>query len=147
MLDFDADPALQSATVFETAARTTVDPDHNELRFHTWGNASCCLARGATEAWLYGLPAVGGANRDAYRPQLAIGDYLSIEVVRGVDTGNPADADPSLRQVVRIEEVEDTDDPDYGVTLTDGQHTLLAAAGDPPQTLKRAGWREGGARA
>src|SRR3546814_161108 len=142
MLDFDADPALQSATVFETAARTTVDPDHNELRFHTWGNASCCLARGATEAWLYGLPAVGGANRDAYRPQLAIGDYLSIEEVRGVATGIPADADPTHRQVVRIEAVEDTDDPVYGVTLTDGQLNLLAAAGDPPLPLQRVVWRE-----
>src|SRR3546814_19331005 len=84
MLDFDADPALQSATVFETAARTTVDPDHNELRFHTRGNASCCLARGATAAWLYGLPAVGGAHRAAYRPPPAIGDSLPHAEVRGV---------------------------------------------------------------
>src|SRR3546814_4367665 len=28
MLDFDADPALQSATVFETAARTTRSEEH-----------------------------------------------------------------------------------------------------------------------
>src|SRR3546814_15142762 len=119
MLDFDADPALQSATVFETAARTTVDPDHNALRFHTWGNASCCLARGATEAWLYGLPAVGGANRDAYRPPPAIGDYLSIEEVRGLAHGLPADSDPKYRQVVRIEAVADPANPVSRVTLTD----------------------------
>src|SRR3546814_16544366 len=105
MLDFDADPALRPAVVFETAARTTVDPDHNELRFHTWGNASCCLARGATEAWLYGLPAVGGANRDAYRQPLAIGDYISIEEVRGVATGIPTYAAHTTRPGVRSEAV------------------------------------------
>src|SRR3546814_6003166 len=46
MLDFDSDPALRPAVVFATPARTTVDPDHNELRFHKWGNARCCLPRG-----------------------------------------------------------------------------------------------------
>src|SRR5690606_32935169 len=79
MLDFDADAALQSVTVFESAARATVDPDHNELRFHSWGDANCCLARGTTEAWLYGLPATGGTDREAYRPHLTVGDYLLIE--------------------------------------------------------------------
>src|SRR3546814_17745617 len=114
MLDFDADPALQSATVFETAARTTVDPDHNELRFHTWGNASCCLARGATAAWLYGLPAVGGANRAAYRPQPASGDYLSIAEGGGVAPGIPPDGDPPPPPVVRNERGEATDEPSHG---------------------------------
>lgn len=140
LLDFDGDAALQAVTVFETAARTTVDPDHNELRFHTWGDAQCCLARGATEAWLYGLPA-GGGNQDAYRPQLAVGDYLLIEEVRGVVTGAPADADPAHRQVVRIEAVEDTEDPVYGVTLTDGALNLLGAPGDPALPLQRVVWR------
>lgn len=142
LLDFGADPALQRVEVFETAARIAVDPDHNELRFHTWGNADCCLARGTTEAWLYGLPATGGADRDAYRPQLEVGEYLLVEEVKGSVTGVTADADATHRQVVRIVEVEDTEDPVYSVTLTDGRLNLLAAAGDPVLPLQRVVWRE-----
>lgn len=142
LIDFEADPALQRVEVFETAARISVDPDHNELRFHTWGNIECCLARGTTEAWLYGLPATGGADRDAFRPRLAVGDYLLIEEVKGAITGIAADADAAHRQVVRIVEVEDAEDPVYSLTLTDGRPNLLAAPGDPVLPLQRVVWRE-----
>ncbi|MFN4089336.1 MAG: putative baseplate assembly protein [Alphaproteobacteria bacterium] len=140
LLDFDSDPALQGVSVFETTARAAVHPDHNELRVHTWGDARCCLGRGTREVWLYGLPAVGGADRTAYRPHFVPGDYLVIEEVGGPVTGLAADADPAHRHVVRVEMVEDATDPVYAETLTDGRLNPLAAAGDPPLPLQRVVW-------
>ena len=70
---------------------------HNELELYTWGNGSCCLPKGATEAYL--------AHTDAL--SLASGDFLVLEQTRGGEQNLEQDADPSARYVVRLVEVTD----------------------------------------
>jgi uncharacterized phage protein gp47/JayE len=65
--------------------------DHNELKFYTWSDQRCCLAQGATSATLEG-----------HHPNLTPGMILLIEEVLGAETGNPSDADPTRRYVVRL---------------------------------------------
>lgn len=115
--DHRTDPALAQVRVFETAASARIDPLNNELRVHAWGNEQCCLARGTTTAHLY---AVNAAGTTAVRPPLVPGDLLLLEELRSPVTGALADADPTHRQVVQIEQV--------GTTLVDG---LFLAALDP----------------
>ncbi|MDQ1443866.1 MAG: hypothetical protein QOI20_330, partial [Acidimicrobiaceae bacterium] len=69
-------------------------PEHNVIRFHTWGERECCLVAGATSAALVdeGL-------------DLRPGDFLVLEEVRGARTGVPGDADPARRHVVRLSRV------------------------------------------
>ena len=140
--DFDQDPALARATVFETAAPVRVIAARNELRIHDWGDADCCLARGAREAWLYAVQPQGGSgDLLATRPDFQPGEYLLFEEVRSPTNGNPADADPRNRQVVRIEFVEDAADPVFRALLTGGALTP-AGPGDPPLPLLHVRWRE-----
>ncbi len=140
--DFDADPALADVTVFETTARARVLAAHNALRIHTWGDAECCMARGAQEAFLYAVAAGGGANLVATRSTFAVGDYVLFEEVRGPRTGAPADASPERRQVVRLVEVEDTSDPVYRDVLVAGQLTPRAAPAEAMLPLQRVRWRD-----
>ncbi|MCO1577844.1 putative baseplate assembly protein [Crossiella sp. SN42] len=75
----------------------TVRPEHNAIRFWTWGDEECCLPKGATAATL---------RDDKDRPLcLKPGDVVIIEEVRGPVTGAPADADPAHRQAVRLTSV------------------------------------------
>jgi hypothetical protein len=136
-VDFDNDPALAEATVFETMARTRVTDRHNALRIHTWGDVECCLARGARQAYLYEVTADGSIRR----PRLAAGDYLLLEEVRSPRTALAADADPQQRQVVRLTAAEDALDPVLTDRLTNGELTPRAAAGDPVMPLQRVRWR------
>ena len=89
--------------VFEPYDRQTpirLNPAHNEIQFHTWGNRQCCLSQGATAAALVdqGLT-------------LQPGDWLILEEVRGPVTGSAADADPLKRHVVRLSAVTSQLDP------------------------------------
>ncbi len=107
-------------------------PAHNRIRLYTWGDAECCLPKGATTATLYDgravqipietpkapepeyqqEPAKGSAPEETadesvrveYERELQLesGDYVLFEEIRGPKTGNPADADPKHRHVVRI---------------------------------------------
>jgi hypothetical protein len=138
--DFDGDPALGDAVVFETTARVRVAALHNALRIHTWGDAECCLARGAREAFLYGVPT--GADPTAFRPELEVGDYLLLEEARSPATGAAADADPLHRQVVRLVTVEDTVDPAYRDVLVGGELTPRAAPAEASLPLQRVAWAE-----
>ncbi|WP_406404256.1 putative baseplate assembly protein [Streptomyces sp. NBC_00879] len=78
-------------------------PEHNTIRFWTWGDEVCSLPKGATSATL----------RDAWADEecsvrsleLAPGDLLLIEEVLGARSGTPGDADPAHRQAVRITSV------------------------------------------
>ncbi|MFC8259279.1 putative baseplate assembly protein [Streptomyces sp. NPDC057291] len=78
-------------------------PEHNTIRFWTWGDEVCSLPKGATSATL----------RDAWADEeclvrsleLAPGDLLLIEEVRGARSGTPGDADPAHRQAVRLTSV------------------------------------------
>lgn len=85
---------------------------HSRLAFYTWGDAECCLQKGATRATLVD-PAPASAYDDSppdVSRRLRPGDVLILEEVIGPQTGNPADADPSHRQAVRLTRVEYTRD-------------------------------------
>ncbi|HEV7515385.1 MAG TPA: putative baseplate assembly protein, partial [Thermoanaerobaculia bacterium] len=76
---------------------------HNEIQLYTWGDRECCLPRGATRATLADTWVPG--KKPGRRLQLQVGDLLLFEEVLGPKTGNPADADPAHRQVVRLTRV------------------------------------------
>ncbi|MFT3769518.1 MAG: hypothetical protein QM820_29115 [Minicystis sp.] len=66
------------AACFETAEEVKLFAAHDELRFYTWGQRSCCLPQGATEATLDGWKAdsegghgadLRGGPRPAHRPR------------------------------------------------------------------------------
>ncbi len=83
--------------VFEPYDRQTpirLNPAHNEIHFHTWGNRECCLEKGATSAALVDTGLT-----------LKIGDWLIFEEVRGPITGSASDADPLKRHAVRLTEL------------------------------------------
>lgn len=99
----------------------TLRQAHNTIQFHTWGDSLCCLPTGATSATLRdgpprpksdpvetsdgaSPPSTGEAvaAEEARTLQLGPGDILVFEEVLSPDTGNPADADPSHRHVVRL---------------------------------------------
>lgn len=138
--DFDSDAALADVTIFETTAITRVTELHNELRIHTWGDAECCLARGAREAFLYGIPATG-TDPNAFPPELREGDYLLLEEIRSPVTGAAADADPLHRQVVRLVDVKEDKDTAYHRVMTGRQLTPRKSETDPSLPLLRVTWR------
>lgn len=140
LADFDGDPALADATVFETAAPVRIIGARNLLRIHDWGDAACCLARGGREAWLYAVTPQGG-DLIANRPDFAPGEYLLLEEVIGPSTGLAPDADPRHRQVVRLELAEPAEDAVFRDRLVGGQLTP-AAAGDAALPLLHVRWRE-----
>ena len=105
---------------------------HNEIRFYTWGDTSCCLPRGATHAtlrdtWVRPLDPPGppqkrssrATNPPEPRPRpgrklhLTPGDVLIFEEVKGPTTGAAADADRTRRHVVRLVDVKAAEDPLY----------------------------------
>jgi ribosome modulation factor len=114
--------------------------NHNRIHFYAWGDQECCLPKGATSATLYDGRALevepeidvkqtakprkrrGKAaeeppakeiiyqrDLDALKP----GDFLLFEEMVGPRTGNPADADPHHRHVVRLKTLERTVDELY----------------------------------
>ncbi len=135
--DFDSDPALEDATVFETTALIPARAEHNLLFIHSFGNADCCLGRGTRQAWIYGLD-----GDQIFRPEFRDGDYLLLEEVRSPVTGAGADADPAHRAVVRLEDDPvDATDPVFTDRLTLGaltpRHNPGAEAAMP---LQRVTW-------
>lgn len=95
-----AQALLDRTTVFETVgAVPPLFTAHNRLTFYTWSAADYCLAQGTTRATLAGN-----------YPNLNAGDVLVFQEDRGPDTGDPADADPNKRCVVRLTKV------DHGLT-------------------------------
>ncbi|MGO1051568.1 putative baseplate assembly protein [Crossiella sp. CA198] len=84
----------------------TVRPEHNLIRFWTWGDQECCLPAGATAATLRDAWQGGETARTRQRAlHLKPGDVIIIEEVRGPVTGAAADADPTHRQAVRLTSV------------------------------------------
>src|SRR6185436_1906015 len=73
---------------------------HNALPLHAWSSRNCCLPKGSTRATLRG-----------HFPDLHPGDLLLFEEIVGPRTGEKADADPAHRHVVRLTEVQPTQDP------------------------------------
>lgn len=139
----EQDPALQSVVAFETAFTAELSTENNEIRIHTWGEEECCLAPGATEAYLYSVP----SGNTARRPTLVPGDQLVFEEAIGPSTGLPADADPTHRQLVVLESVEDgVTDPLYARSLAAGV-PVPRKTGQPALPLLHVRWRRADALA
>ncbi len=85
---------LSGVQVFEPMQDATLYPEHNSMTFYTWGDTSCCLPRGATEATLSGS-----------FPNLQLGDVLIFQEMVGPQTGDAADADLRHRCAVRLTQV------------------------------------------
>jgi hypothetical protein len=137
------DPALEGVVAFETAHDAELHPENNEIRIHTFGEGNCCLAAGATEAYLYAVPnpPAGEGKSGAVRPLLREGDHLIFEEVLGPGSGAPPDASPRNRQLVRIEgEPEESSDPLYSRTLL-GDALQVREQGRPGLPLLRVRWR------
>lgn len=104
--------AGKADAVFESRREVRVHPDLNCLPIHTWGEVECHLPEGATSVDLegnYQKPEDGGGA--AGRAYFERGDLLLLEEVYGPTTGREADADPTRRQVVRVQNVELHEDP------------------------------------
>lgn len=86
------------AQVFEPLHSVILHPALNEIKFYTWGDTYCVLSKGATTATL-----------DDRQGELAFlltsGRAILIQAVKGVDSGEAADADPSQRHWVRLTRV------------------------------------------
>lgn len=139
--DFDGDPVLIGATVFETTMLTSVTDKHNSLRIHTWGDAQCCIAKGTTEAFLYGVSGPPGSET-AYAPALQPGDFLLLEEVRSPVTTLESDRDPSRRIVVRLTKAEPAGDKVYTDAVPGGKLTPRAGTADPVLPLQHVVWRD-----
>ncbi|MEN3335364.1 MAG: hypothetical protein V7641_4729 [Blastocatellia bacterium] len=128
--------------VFEPLVKQSSEPlkhyaAHSRMLFYTWGDAECCLPKGATRATLkgelqtaapppdhppkpYGDKQKAPASQhdephsskdDVAKLHLQAGDVLIFEEVKGAKTGNPADADLTHRHAVRLTKVEANVDP------------------------------------
>ncbi len=98
------------ALVFETLDELrSLRIARNEMRFHNWGDAACCLPVGSTTAFLVGTRAALGLSR---------GDLLLFKERRPFG-GTPADPpDPAHRQLVRlVADPVDVSDPVLGKAL------------------------------
>ncbi|WP_027485301.1 putative baseplate assembly protein [Rhodanobacter sp. OR87] len=121
---------LDGMTTFDVVAA------HSAIRLHNWGDELCCLPRGSTRATLVDTPPsappattdVAAATAPQRALKLVAGDLLIFEEVRGPQTGNPADADPTHRHAVRLTDVRTSVDPLDGTLL-------LEVAWDPCDAL------------
>lgn len=88
---------------------------HNKIAFYTWGNEECCLAPGATSAFLWDVDFESEERKPAQEHegnvlQLRIGEVLIFEEVIDPQTGNASDANPQHRHAVRLTKVQRTRD-------------------------------------
>jgi hypothetical protein len=95
---------------------------HNRIHFYTWGDAECCIPRGATCATLVDAcvecpPAAASPPAADHRLHLNPGDVLIFEEVLGPLTGAPADADRTRRHAVRLTQVRRDSDPVTGTAI------------------------------
>jgi hypothetical protein len=99
-----------SPVVFELMEDAVLFSAHNRMNFYVWDDDACCLPRAALHATLSG-----------HYPNLNAGDVLLFEEVLGPDTGQPGDANPMHRQVVRLIAVVSHDES--GDPLVDPLHS------------------------
>ena len=93
--DQERDALNLTPLVFESFAEKQLFRLHNGMPFYEWGDAECCLPKGATRATLAGA-----------FPDLTSGEVLIFEERLGPRTGLAADADPGVRHAVRLCAVE-----------------------------------------
>ncbi len=117
--------------VADTTVQIQLFAAHSIIKFYTWGDQQCCLAKGATSATLIdswmpaptpptppsppsppspqpapSIAAPTATGEKARVLHLNVGDILIFEEVLGPKTGVAADADPKHRQAVRLTKVE-----------------------------------------
>ncbi len=89
--------------VFEILENRELYKEHNCILFYTWDNRVCVLPAGATAATLY--DDYRAEARDRALRRLRAGDVLIFEEVKGLRTGEAAEADPTHRHAVRLTKV------------------------------------------
>ncbi|MDB4891948.1 MAG: putative baseplate assembly protein, partial [Gemmatimonadetes bacterium] len=100
---FAASPAVfepmdpDGRLALDGTSAVTLHAELHEIDFYAWGQQRCCVPAGATRATLSG-----------HLVNLAEGDVLIFEEVKGPLTGEPADADPMHRHAVRLTFVHHT---------------------------------------
>lgn len=94
------DSLAEGAIVFETVRDSSLFTDLNTLSFYTWGDAGCCLPRGATRTTLRGE-----------HPNLKVNDVLVFQEVVSPTTFEGKDADRGKRWAVRLTAVTAGTDP------------------------------------
>lgn len=128
--------------VFETMHDLNLYAGNNVMSFYTWSDGQCCLPKGATSATLQartGNPPI----------TLSAGDLLLFEEIAGPESGNPADADPTHRCVVRLQSVQNSTDLLTGATVVEVQWfaadalpfplcltSSVSVSGGAPQTVE-----------
>ena len=103
---------MEQPVVFETMHNLALFSGNNAMSFYTWSDSQCCLPKGATKATLLAQPGNPPIS-------LAPGDLLLLEEIAGPDSGNPADADPTHRHVVRLQHVQNSADPLNGTAVVE----------------------------
>ena len=94
---------------FQTMQACDCVPQHNAILPYTWGDNDATLPLGATSLSL---------RDDGIAPlDLAVGDIVLLVATAGVETGLPADADPTKRHAVRLTDVTTTNDAVFGVPV------------------------------
>jgi len=119
--------ALDSgALVFETLYTSQLSEKQNQFKIYHWGAVPYAIPKGATQLALEGR----------YQNDIQPGDPLLLIQVRQPQTGSEKDANPAIRQVVRVREVTLSSDP-LGGQFEDGEE------GPVPITIIR--WNQGDA--
>jgi Baseplate J-like protein len=118
--------------IFEAMQDAHLLPKHNEMSFYTWGEAGCCLPKGATEATLL----------DSF-PNLQVGDVLIFKEMVGPQTGNEADADVRHRWAVRLTKVTTQDaagNPLVDPLFEKDTGKAITLAAQPPTPVTEIQW-------
>lgn len=135
------------ALVDNPAAPVRLRAAHSTISIYTWEGSECHLPCGATRAtlrdsYVLDVPQLGPEALPPRRLALMPGDHLLFEEVMGPRTGNPADANPGHRHVVRLTRVEPGVDPLNGQPIVDIEWAeadalpfplQLSAIGLPPE--------------
>ena len=89
------------ALVFETLYDAQLNDKQNQFKIYHWGAVPYAIPKGATQL------AIEGRHQETILP----GDPLLFIQVRQPQTGSEKDANPTIRQVVRVREVTLSSDP------------------------------------
>jgi hypothetical protein len=117
----EKDALAADVLIFETVRDATLHDSLNELTFYTWGDAGCCLPRGATSATLL-----------THVAPLAAGDFLLLEEALSPTEHDTEDADRTHRHVVRLTRVQHDLDPSGGL--------FRETSVDVPEPITRIEW-------
>ncbi|MEH1815264.1 MAG: putative baseplate assembly protein [Nostoc sp.] len=124
------DVPFSSYEVFEPLTPLQIDlySAHNKILFYTWGDGSCCLSHGSTNATLVDEfihptqpERANSSSQLEYQRKLhlEIGDILIFEEIRSPKTGIPEDADMKHRHAVRLTNIKASVDELYNQPIVE----------------------------